>query len=277
MMRPDLHLHTTASDGIWDSARLARLLQRAEVTLFSVTDHDTMAGLLEAGEAGELLGVTIIPGIEISSEYMGKEVHVLGYFLTPTAKPLLEYMAWVRSARRDRTKRCIEKLRAKGFDVTFDQLSADYPDATLGRPHIARELVKLGVVSSVKEAFRKYLDEGRSCYVRREYIPFRDAIRLIRDSGGVAVLAHPLQYGFSGKELDAFIKTGAEARASGIEILYPGYTQKDQEKLYSLAEKYTLLPTGGSDFHGDNKPENPIGEPAVPAYMFLMLASSQYK
>ncbi len=277
MDRVDLHVHTTASDGTLSPRDATSLAAMKGLKAIAITDHDTMAGLLEAGEAGELLGVTIIPGIEISTDYMGEEVHVLGYFLEPTAKPLREYISWVRSARRDRTRRCIEKLQAKGFNITFDQLSADYPDATLGRPHIARELMKLGVVSSVKEAFRKYLDEGRSCYVRREYIPFTKAIKLIRDSGGVAVLAHPLQYGFSGKDLDIFVKTGTEAGATGIEILYPGYTQKDQDKLYTLAEKYSLLPTGGSDFHGDNKPDNPLGEPPVPAYMFLMLAASQFK
>ena len=277
MDRVDMHVHTTASDGTKTPTEVTSLAAMKGLKAIAITDHDTMAGVIEAGEAGEVLGVTIIPGIEISSGYKGEEVHVLGYFLEPTAKPLREYMTWVRNARRDRTFRCIEKLRAKGFDITFDQLAADYPDATLGRPHIARELIKLGVVESVSEAFRKYLDEGRSCFVRREYIPFADAAKLIRDSGGLAVLAHPLQYGYSSADLDTLVKDAADAEFSGIEIHYTGYTDKDRDKLYSLAEKYSLLPTGGSDYHGDNKPNNFLGEPPVPAYMLAMLAASQYK
>lgn len=281
MDKIDLHVHTTASDGTMRPRDVVSLAAMLGLKAIALTDHDTMAGLQEAGETGELMGVSIVPGIEISCDYRGKEVHVLGYFLDPEAEKLKEYMAWVQESRRIRNEKILEKLQKKGFDISLTALEAEYPAANLGRTHIARKLMELGAVQNVKEAFRRYLDVGRSCYVAREYIPFAEGAKLIRDCGGVAVLAHPLQYGFTRTELEALVKAAVEAKFTGMEILYTGYTQNDVNKLYDLAEKYTLLPTGGSDFHGDNKPGVQLGSGdgklAVPAYMLAMLAMSQYQ
>lgn len=280
MDRVDLHVHTTASDGTRTPLECVSLAAMEGLKAIAITDHDTMAGLDEAGEAGKTLGISIIPGIEISSDYMGKDVHVLGYFLDHKAPALAEYQAWVQQARRERNEKILEKLRNKGFDMTLEELEQENPGAVLGRPHIARKLVELGAVKSVDEAFRKYLTRGRSCYVTRQRIPFEDAAKLIKKCGGVSVLAHPLQYGFDKANLDKLVKTAHDAGFSGMEIYYSGYTQKDIEKLFDLAEKYTLLPTGGSDFHGDNKPGINIGtgngKLAVPAYFLIMLARSQF-
>lgn len=281
MDKIDLHVHTTASDGTMCPRDVVSLAAMQGLKAIALTDHDTMAGLNEAGEAGELLGVTIVPGIELSTDYQGREVHLLGYFLDPEAEKLRDYMAWVQSARRARNEKIVEKLQKKGFDVTMEQLEAAHPDATPGRPHIAQRLVEIGAVDSVKEAFRRYLSQGRSCYVAREYIPFADGAKLIRDCGGVAVLAHPLQYGFDRAALEQLVRDAVAAKVTGMEIYYTGYTQADVNKLFDLAEKYTLLPTGGSDFHGENKPGVQIGtgdgKLAVPAYMLAMLAMSQYQ
>lgn len=281
MDKIDLHVHTTASDGTMSPKEVVSLATMLGLKAIALTDHDTMAGLQEAGEAAELMGISVVPGIEISSEYQGKEVHVLGYFLDPEAQKLKDYIQWVGQSRKTRNEKILEKLQKKGYDITLEQLEEKFPGATLGRPHIAQRLVELGAVSSVKEAFRRYLDTGRSCYVPRQYIPFADGVKLIRDCGGVAVLAHPLQYGYGKAELEALVKTAAEAKVTGMEILYTGYTQGDIQKLYDLAEKYTLLPTGGSDFHGENKPGVQLGSGdgklAVPAYMLAMLAMSQYQ
>lgn len=280
MDKIDMHIHTTASDGTRTPLECVSLAAMAGLKAIAITDHDTMAGIKEAGEAGELLGVSIIPGIEISSDYQGKDVHVLGYFLREDAPELLEYQTWVREKRQARNEKIVEKLQNKGFEISMAQLEEKNPGGVLGRPHIARFLMELGVVKSVDEAFRRYLSKGRSCYVERERIPFRDAAQLIKKCGGVAVLAHPLQYGFDKAGLDKLVKTAQEAGFSGMEIYYTGYTQKDVEKLFDLAEKYTLLPTGGSDFHGDNKPGVSIGtgdgKLVVPAYFLIMLARSQW-
>lgn len=280
MDKIDMHIHTTASDGTRTPLECVSLAAMAGLKAIAITDHDTMAGIKEAGEAGELLGVSIIPGIEISSDYQGKDVHVLGYFLREEAPELLEYQTWVREKRQARNEKIVEKLQNKGFEISMAQLEEKNPGGVLGRPHIARFLMELGVVKSVDEAFRRYLSKGRSCYVERERIPFRDAAQLIKKCGGVAVLAHPLQYGFDKAGLDKLVKTAQEAGFSGMEIYYTGYTQKDVEKLFDLAEKYTLLPTGGSDFHGDNKPGVSIGtgdgKLVVPAYFLIMLARSQW-
>lgn len=281
MDKIDLHVHTTASDGTMCPRDVVSLAAMLGLKAIAITDHDTMAGLQEAGEAGELLNVSIVPGIEISSDYKGKEVHILGYFLDPDKPQLRDYIQWVRDSRRQRNEKILEKLQKKGYDITLEQVEAANPGATIGRPHIARRLMELGAVSSVKEAFRRYLDQGRSCYVPRTFIPFADGARLIRDCGGVAVLAHPLQYGFDRSALETLVKDAVAAKFTGMEILYSGYTQSDVNKLYDLAEKYTLLPTGGSDFHGDNKPGIQLGSGdgklSVPAYMLAMLAMSQYQ
>lgn len=280
MDKIDMHIHTTASDGTRTPLECVSLAAMAGLKAIAITDHDTMAGIREAGEAGELLGVSIIPGIEISSDYLGKDVHVLGYFLREDAPELLEYQTWVREKRQARNEKIVEKLQNKGFDISMARLEEKHPGGVLGRPHIARFLMELGVVNTVDEAFRRYLSKGRSCYVERERIPFRDAAQLIKKCGGVAVLAHPLQYGFDKAGLDKLVKTAQDAGFSGMEIYYTGYTQKDVEKLFDLAEKYTLLPTGGSDFHGDNKPGVSIGtgdgKLVVPAYFLIMLARSQW-
>ena len=272
MDRVDMHVHTTASDGAMSPRDVTSLAAMQGLKAIALTDRDTMAGIPEAGEAGALLGVTIIPGIEISSDYKGRAVEILGYFLDSEDRKLLDYEAWVLERRRERLMKMAEKLRHKGFDVSTEAEHPGVPD----RSDLAGQLVELGVADSVQEAFRRYLGEGRSCYVPRERIPFADAAKLIRDCGGAAVLAHPLQYGFPGSELDALVKTAAAEKFSGMEILYPGYTRSDQDKLYSLAEKYMLLPTGGSGFRGGDRQDR-LGEPQVPAYMLIMLAQSQYR
>lgn len=280
MDKIDMHVHTTASDGTRTPLECVSLAAMAGLKAIAITDHDTMAGIKEAGEAGELLGVTIIPGIEISTDYKGKDIHVLGYFLSENAPALQEYQQWVIQARRERNEKIIEKLRNKGFDITLEQIEAANPGAILGRPHIARRLVELGITKNVDEAFRRYLAKGRSCHVERQRLPFNEAAKLIKKCGGVAVLAHPLQYGLDRAGLDALAKEAHDTGFAGMEIYYSGYTQKDMDKLFALAEKYTLLPTGGSDFHGDTIPGISIGTGdgnlAVPAYFLIMLAKSQY-
>lgn len=280
MDKIDMHVHTTASDGTRTPLECVSLAAMAGLKAIAITDHDTMAGIQEAGEAGELLGVSVIPGIEISSDYQGRDVHVLGYFLREDAPELLEYQAWVKEKRQARNEKIVEKLQRKGIQISMEGLEEQYPGAVLGRPQIARTLMELGVTQSVEEGFRRYLAKGRSCYVERERIPFREAAKLIQKCGGVAVLAHPLQYGFDRAALDTLVKTAQESGFSGMEIYYTGYTQKDVEKLFDLAEKYSLLPTGGSDFHGDNKPGVSIGtgdgKLVVPAYFLIMLARSQW-
>ncbi len=280
MDRVDMHVHTTASDGTRTPLECVSLAAMEGLKAIAITDHDTMDGIQEAGEAGQTLGVSIIPGIEISSDYKGKDVHVLGYFLDENAPALKEYRTWVLEARRERNEKIAEKLRNKGFDISMEALEEEFPGAVLGRAHFAKKLVDLGAVPSISEAFRKYLTQGRSCYVSRRRIPFSQAAALIQKCGGVSVLAHPLQYGFDKSELEALVKTAKETGFTGMEIYYSGYTQKDMDKLFTLAEKYTLLPTGGSDFHGDHKPGINIGtgdgKLAVPAYFLIMLARSQY-
>lgn len=281
MDRIDMHVHTTASDGTMSPRDVVSLAAMLGLKAVAITDQDTMAGIAEAGEAGELLGVSVVPGIELTADYQGKAVQVLGYFLDPEAQKLKDYSLQMQQNRRERNRKILDKLARKGYAIDLEALEAEYPGTVPGRTHIAQKLVELGAASSVKEAFRRYLGDGRSCFVPLEMVCLADAAKLIRDCGGVAVLAHPLQYGFTRAELDALCQAAHDARFSGMEVLYPGYTQADISKLYELAEKYLFLPTGGTGFRGEAQPDIQLGSGdgklAVPAYMLIMLAASQYQ
>ena len=277
MDRIDMHVHTTCSDGTMSPRDVVSLAKMLGLKAVAITDTDTMAAIPEAGETAALMGISVVPGIELSADFQGRTVQVLGYFLDPEARKLKDYQAWVRESRSRRLESVLEKLRRKGFALDLRQSEAEGPDASGDLQQIAKVLKDLGAVSSEKEAYRRYLDKGRSCEVPPERISLEDSAQLIRDCGGVAVLAHPLGYGFTRSELDALAKAAAGAKFSGMEILYSGCTQGDINKLYDLAEKYLLLPTGGSGFRGDNSPGVQLGKPDVPAYMLLMLAQSQWQ
>ena len=141
MDKIDMHVHTTASDGTMRPEHVVSLAAMQGLKAIAITDHDTMDGIVEAGKAGELMGVTIIPGIELSTDYQGKEVHVLGYFLDENAPALKEYQSWAAEKRQERNEKILERLRKKGFEITMERLKAANPDAVIGRPHIARKLV----------------------------------------------------------------------------------------------------------------------------------------
>ena len=157
MDKIDMHVHTTASDGTMRPEHVVSLAAMQGLKAIAITDHDTVDGIVEAGKAGELMGVTIIPGIELSTDYQGKEVHVLGYFLDENAPALKEYQSWAAEKRQERNEKILERLRKKGVEITIEQLKEANPDAVIGRPHIARKLVELGAVENVSEAFRRYL------------------------------------------------------------------------------------------------------------------------
>ncbi len=264
MRHIDLHVHTTASDGtltpseaVWHAARLG-------LSAVAVTDHDSCEGVCEAMEAGAAAGIEVVPGIEISVDYQGRGVHLLGYFIDP-ASPAMEHLLELVIAERKRRNRCMaEALRADGIDVRVEELREKYPDSVVGRPHFAAALVELGLASSVKDAFDRYLSIGQKYFRPRQYIPLDEAFAVVRDAGGKAVLAHPLQYRFPEPELLRMISVMKDAGAVGMECLYFGYRPERVAHLRELAKRFDLCVTGGSDFHGSRKPEIEMGEPFVP-------------
>ena len=258
----DLHIHSTASDGTLTPTEIVQTALKStksekDPIVIALTDHDTVAGvsefLKEAKKNKER--VTAIPGVEISTNYHGVEIHILGYNVDPENKELLEQLKICRESRDGRNEKIIARLQAEGFQITMEDIKPEDPNETIARPHIAKQLMKKKYVSSVKEAFDKYLAEGRSCYVERIMPTPQEAIALIRNSGGIPVLAHLMYYKkLNAAEKEVLVSELKEAGLEGIEAYYNTYTPVEEEYVVSLAKQNALLLTGGTDFHGQNKP-----------------------
>ncbi|ASS75558.1 hypothetical protein CIG75_11545 [Tumebacillus algifaecis] len=240
----DLHAHTTASDGTFTPRELVELAKRNRLQAVAVTDHDTMDGLSEARAAGKELGVEVIPGIELSTTLEGREVHVLGYFYDPDHQELRDLIAKMREDRLNRLDKMIVRLQQGGLAITKDEVLNEAKGA-VGRPHIARVLMKKGYVSNIPEAFDKYLGSGKIGYVERLKVTPEMAVQLILQAGGSPVVAHP---GLVGKDelFDKLVPLGL----IGLEAFHPDHPSEKRAHYAKLAEHHGLLATGGSDFHG---------------------------
>ncbi len=259
MSRIDLHLHTTHSDGSQTPAEVVRLAHEAGVSALAITDHDITTGLPEAIAAGQELGIEIIPGIEISSRHGESELHVLGYFLKWEDAQLNERLMTLRESRHRRNPKIIELLQAAGIDITYDEVRAVAGSDSVGRPHIARVLMDKKVVMTAKEAFDRFLAEGKAAYVPRDLPAPVDAIRWIKDAGGLAVLAHPTWVKTTEGTLTDLARQLKEQGLDGVEVHYSTHTPRQTRTYLSLAKQLGLLVTGGSDFHGMTKPDIEVG------------------
>ena len=259
MKRIDLHNHTTASDGTFTPEEAVRYAATKGLAAIAITDHDTAEGTRQADILSGRYGVEVIPGIEISTEYHGYGIHILGYFINPDADALVEMLAWVIEERKKRNREIMSLMRADGIHVTPESLADQYPGTVIGRPHLAAVLVEAGLVGSVQEGFDRYLSEGMRYYRARTYLPLQQAFNVISSAGGKAVFAHPLQYGFSDSELRALAGTLKEAGCVGMECLYSGYSAQQSEYLMNMAADFDYCVTGGSDFHGSRKPHIDMG------------------
>ncbi len=245
--RADLHSHTTASDGTCEPKENVRLAKEAGLAAIAITDHDIVAGIPEAIEAGKALGIEVVPGVEISSSAHGQDIHVLGYYIPYDDEAFRQTLSGLRETRHERNKMIIAKLQELGLDITLEAVYArkQEPDKNIGRPHIAEELMRKGYVRTMEEAFDKYLGKGGLAYANPERITPEQAIRLIKSAGGVAVLAHPGLYG-DDELVGDLIVHGLD----GIEVWHPDNDREAVIRYRQLAEDNGLIMTGGSDFHG---------------------------
>lgn len=259
MSRIDLHLHTTHSDGSLRPSEVVNLAQQAGVSAIAITDHDITTGIPEAMARGMELGIEVIPAVEISS-YDGKhELHILGYCLNWQDPLFNQHLASLRASRHRRNPLIMEKLRAAGLDVTYEEVCALAATESVGRPHIAQLLIQKRYVSSAKEAFDRYLAEGRPAYVSRELPTPAEAISWIKAAKGVAVLAHPTWVREAGERLHNCVKELTEMGLDGIEVHYSTHSKSQTAGFLAMAQKLGLLITGGSDFHGATKPDIEVG------------------
>ena len=216
----DLHVHSTASDGTFTPTELVTEAKRCGLSAFALTDHDTVDGISEALAAGEASGFEVIPGVELSTEYNETEIHVVGLFIDPANTELQAELAKFRDNRDNRNLKMIEKLQEEGFRITAEDLYRLNPDTVVARPHIARYLVDSGQVKDLKTVFDKYIGDGCKCYVDRYKITPMQAVALIHQAGGLAILAHPCLYKMKRAELTAMIEELVAAGLNGIEAVY---------------------------------------------------------
>lgn len=259
----DLHVHSTASDGSYTPSELVRYAIKKGLIAFALTDHDTTAGIDEALNEAELINdfspIKVIPGIELSAEYKGKDIHILGLNIDYRNKEFQERIEYFRNIRAERNVKMIELLNKQGFKITEEQLKERFKDAVITRAHFAIMLVECGYVKDKDIAFKKYLNPGCPCYVPRTRINVIDAISLIHLANGKAVLAHPLLYHFSETELDSLVALLKKNGLQGLEAIYSSNKWNDESRMKQLAKKYDLFITGGSDFHGLAKPTLDLG------------------
>ena len=257
----DLHCHSTASDGTLAPADVVRLAKDSGLVAMALTDHDTVAGLAEAAEAARGLGIEFLPGIEISCEVpRPATMHVLGYGVDRESPPLKELTSQLIAGRDDRNPRIIAKLNELGVAITMEEAEAQAGGDVLGRPHIAAVLLRKGYVSSIKQAFDKYLGQGGAAYFDRDRPSPRRGLELIRQAGGLPVLAHPVQLRTENDaQLDRIIKDLVDVGLAGLETVHSDHDAGMVEKYGRLADRYGLLKTGGSDFHGTNKKDIRLG------------------
>jgi len=241
--RVDLHLHSTASDGQFSPSELVAMALERDLLVIAITDHDTTAGIDEALEAARGTGLEVIPGVEISCDVPHEEVHLLGYYFDHRHPALQGKLHAMRDARLQRAKGMLARLAALGFPLPWEMVAELAGDGSVGRPHIARAMVRMGYVASTDEAFVLYIGRNGPAYVERYKISPLDAVSLVKAVRGLPVLAHPLK-------VTHFLPELVEGGLVGLEVYYNGYSPEDIRELAALARKFDLIPTGGSDFHG---------------------------
>ncbi len=264
----DLHTHSTASDGLLAPVDLVRLAASVGLNTIALTDHDTTQGIDEALSAAAEVGIEVIPGVELSCSVSAGELHMLGYFIGHHSTDLQEQLAAFREGRRDRVVHIIERLNDVNVQVDLARVRELGSGGSIGRAHVARALVESGAVSSMDEAFERYLSRGRPGYVERPRLTPAGAVELVHRSDGVAVLAHP--YTVDG--LDATLNQLVAAGLDGLEVYYGLYNSDQHARLARLARANGLVATGGSDFHGPGEREGrDIGTAPVPAETIELL------
>lgn len=286
----DLHVHSTCSDGTYTPEELVDYAREKGLRAFALTDHDTVNGLDRAIRYAEELRTRavspvnsslnaadsslpaasvsdalvpqvpeVIPGIELSTEYQGKDIHMVGLFIDYHQPEFARYLEDFIRSRENRNEKMCALLREHGVDITYEALLGEFPGAVITRAHFARYLLSHGYIQSMKEAFDRYVGDHCPCFVPREKVTPAQAVELILGAGGVPVLAHPILYHMSDERLDNLVAELKKIGLVGIEAIYSTYNTAEERQIRGLAAKYGLKISGGSDFHGANKPKIDLG------------------
>lgn len=262
----DLHMHSTHSDGTVNPTELMRECKKKRLSWVALTDHDTLAGYQEAKQEADQLGIYLIPGVEISVGFEPGSLHILGYFMNPEDKQLLAALKDIQNSRKERNPKIIQKLQALGMRITLEEVEAlareeqkMQGEIQIGRPHFAKVLLKKEYVRTFDEAFRKYLSKGGEAYVEKWCFTSKDVIRVINEAGGIASIAHPSSMHLDSFELEKAVKKMVGEGLGAIEVYHSSHKPRQRSELLDLTKKFHLGVTGGSDFHGANKPGLSLG------------------
>jgi predicted metal-dependent phosphoesterase TrpH len=268
--RADFHVHTTASDGRLTPTQLVDFAAERGIQILAVTDHDSTEGVAEALAAAQRHpGFTLVPGIEMSTDIPGDEIHILGYFLDYADAEFQRTLTRLRLARRDRGRMMVEKLRGLGMEVPWERVEELAGGGAVGRPHVAQALIEKGYISSFQEAFDRYIGRNGPAYVERVKLTPVEAVQMLVRAGALAVLAHPSSL----SNLDALIEEFKGAGMVGVEVYYQDYDRNTCARLAAAAERHGLLKLGGSDYHGlgterERLPGDiPLPDEAIDAFM----------
>jgi len=255
----DLHTHSTASDGTLPPERVVEAAKRCNLAALALTDHDSIAGVAAAREAGDRLGIRVVAGCELSAFQDDHEVHLLALHLT-RIETLERRLAELRALRYERAQNIVEKLNGLGVEITFDEVLGQANGGAVGRPHVARALIARGAVQDFKDAFVRYLGNGGSAFVPKARLSVEDAIEIAHEAGGLAVWAHPAEGGRR-ERLEPLVNAGLD----GVEVRHPSHSAEDIKRLEALAEFFGLVVSGGSDWHGASDGPRKLGNMNVPA------------
>lgn len=260
----DLHVHSVCSDGTYTPEDLVELAVKSDLVAFALTDHDTMDGVDRAINAAENRNIEVIPGVELSCEYdvsptKKKEIHILGYRPDHHQPEFQDALAAIAQEREDRNRKMCQKLSGAGYPIDYSSLISRFGNKIVTRAHFARFLFEKGAIPSIDTAFKKVLSQDGPYFVRRHYLAPKKAIDLIKSAGGIPVLAHPLLYKLSVSEIRSLIIELKGYGLRGIEAMYSRNHGTDEAFVRKLSNEYGLFITGGSDFHGDNKPDIELG------------------
>lgn len=253
MKKADLHIHTTFSDGSLTPNEIVKWASKKKVHAIAITDHDTVEGIKATIESAILYDIITIAGIEISCTMEEEEVHILGYFIDYEDNNLLNMTKLLKESRESRGEKIIEKLNYLGFEISLEDVYDISGTGVIGRPHIAKAMIKKEYVNTIEEAFGKYLNRNKPAYVERYKLSIEDGINLIHRAGGVAVIAHP---GLVKSE--KVIYEAIRLNVDGIEAIHSKHSEQDVIKYSEIGNKYNLIITGGSDFHGNYNNNVPV-------------------
>lgn len=267
----DLHAHSTASDGVLSPQELVRLAKDSGISVLAVTDHDTLEGLPMAMAEAARVGLQVVAGVEITAHVGDLEVHILGHFIDPDDNRLAEFLASSRTDRIERARRMVEKLWALGLPLDMNEVLSRASGPSVGRPHVAQAMIRRGYVTSLKEAFDRYLTPGKPGYVERSRIPASEVIHAIKEADGVPSLAHPRQYG-----RDEIIPSLVQQGLMGLEVYHPEHDTESLFRYERVCLEYGLLAVGGSDYHGtEGLRSMGLGRPALPEARFEQLLAAK--